>query len=418
MEGTDILGYLKSRQNELERVNHPMSNRSLNFRYLYSYGVGVLALGSMKSITELQDKFNYFIECIALPKEQRDKILIDINNHFEFRLSDCIRVLRTKEVQYCFLVDLYKLYNLAVWSLEYCEKVIANYLQIFHASEPEIAFFRMFNDAVTKRDVVAARNYYHNFREAGFEISYKTLQYFFPDFEDKDVYQDLIIAPGKTFYLDKPAAINGDIVVERGGSLLVDGAEISIKGAVLVDGGRIQFRDSKVFIEECDKDYFLTIQDAAVVQIENSSFDCNLQCGFLWQNAGRLLVEESEFQQSSGKRMIAFSGRYARILRSSFLEGRNGFLMIQGASQMNIEECDFYQANAEYGGAVYSDTIDNVTIQKCSFRSCKAKYLGAAVYFQYQKLGQVVKECTCRLCEPASKAVFNTYEDDFELKVR
>ena len=87
MEGMDILGYLKSRQNELERVNHPMSNRSLNFRYLYSYGVGVLALGSMKSMTELQDKFNYFIECIALPKEQRDKILIDINNHFEFRVS-------------------------------------------------------------------------------------------------------------------------------------------------------------------------------------------------------------------------------------------------------------------------------------------------------------------------------------------
>ena len=116
MEGMDVLGYLKSRQNELERVNHPLAGRSLNFRYLYSYGVGVLALGSMKSMTELQDRYDYFLECIALPREERERIITDINNHFEFRLIECIRALRTKAVQYCFLVDLYRLYNIASWS--------------------------------------------------------------------------------------------------------------------------------------------------------------------------------------------------------------------------------------------------------------------------------------------------------------
>ena len=57
MEEMDVLKYLKSRQNELERVNHPFANRSLNFRYLYSYGVAVLAIGNMKSMSELDGRF-------------------------------------------------------------------------------------------------------------------------------------------------------------------------------------------------------------------------------------------------------------------------------------------------------------------------------------------------------------------------
>lgn len=418
MESTDVLGYLKNRQNELERIDHPLSGRSLSFRYLYSYGVGVLALGSMKSMTELSDKFNYFLECISLPRQQRDKLIVDINNHFEFRLTECIRILRTKEVQYCFFADLYKLCNLAVWSLDYCEKVITNYIQIFHTSEPEILFFREFNEAARKHDVALARECYHSFREAGFDISYKTLQYFFPEFEDEDNYESIIVAAGKTLHLDKPTRIKGNVIVERGGSLLIDGADIEIEGAVLVDGGRIQIRNAKLLIERCVKSYFLTIQDAAVVQIENASIDCNQQCGFLKQNSGRLLIDESEFFQSQGKRMIEFSGRFARIENSSFSDGADGFILVSGSAKLRVEKCDFFHATAEYGGAIYSDTIDNVSIQSCSFRACSVRYLGAAVYFKYQKLGQVVKECICRQCEPVQKAIFNVYEDDFELKVR
>lgn len=418
MEGMDVLGYLKGRQNELERINHPFAERSLNFRYLYSYGIGVLALGNMKSMTELQDRFHYFLECIALPKEQREKILIDINNNFEFRLAECIHVLRTKEVQYCFLADLYRLYNLAVWSVEYCERVIENYIQIFHTSEQEIAFFKAFHEAAVKHDVEAAKDCYHRFREAGFDISYAILKYFFPKFSDEDVYESIVVAPGKTMLFDKPTKIQGDIIVERGGSLLFDGADVTIAGAILVDGGRIRFRDTRILVEECGKNFFLTVRDAAVVRIDNSFFDCNLNCGFLRQNSGRLLIEESEFRRSSIQRMIEFSGTYARIQRSSFSEGENGFILASASSQMQIINCDFYQASAEYGGAFYSDSIDNILIQECSFRSCSAKYLGAAVYFKYQKLGQVVKDCTCRMCGLEQNVVFNVYQDDFELKVR
>lgn len=414
----DILGYLKSRSNELERVNHPFASRSLGFRYLYAYGIGVLALGNMKSMTELTDRYQFFLECIALPKEQREKILVDINNNFEFRLAETIKILRTKEVQYCFVLDLYSLYALAVWSMEYCEKVMENYRQIFHMSETEVAFFRDFHEAVQKKNVEYARDLYRDFRNSGFDIRYKMLQYFFPEFEMQDRYKSVTASLGKTVLIDKPTIIEGDILVERGGSLLFTDADVQIRGSILVDGGRVQILDSRLSVEQCGASEFLRVKDAAVVQIDGSSIDCNYQCGFLKQNTGRLLVNETEFLHSAHARMIDFTGADAKFAHCSFMEGRLGFIHVSKNAALMMIECDFFRAYAEYGAAIYSDSLDNVSLTKCMFRNCKVRYLGAAVYFRYQKLGQVVKECVCRNCEPETDAVFNTYEDDFVLKIR
>lgn len=418
MDEMDVLGYLKSRQNELERVNHPFSGRSVAFRYLYSFGVGILALGSMKSITELQEQYEYFLECISLPKEQRQRILPDLNNRFEFRLTECMKILRTKEVQYCFMADLYKLYNLAMWSLEYCTKVIENFVQIFHMSENEIAFFKSFNRAAVQRDLEEAQRIYREFQREGLDISYETLQYFYPEFEEKDTYGDVVVSLGKTLIIDKPTVIQGNIRVERGGSLLFRRADVRMSGSIFVDGGRIQVQNTKMLIEKCDVPVFLYIKDAAVVRVENSAIDCNFCCGFLRQNSGRLFIEESEFSHSEGRRMIFFSGIDARIMHSSFIQGRQGFLKLSGSARLEMTQCDFSDCYEEYGGGIFSDSVDHVVIQECSFRNCQAKYLGAAIYFKYQKLGQVVKDCVFRMCVPEENQVFNSYSDDFLPKVR
>lgn len=414
----DVLGYLKERQNELERIDHPLSHRDLSFRYLYAFGVGVLALGDMKAITELQDKYKFFLECISIPKGKRDSLMIDINNHFEYRLMECIRILKTKEVQYCFFSDLYKLMQWSVWSVEYCNKVVKNFYDIFHMSESEIHFFEKFSEAAYARNLENAKVLYHDFTDAGFDISYQILQYFYPEFYDEVSYKDIVVKAGKTLHMDKPTHVSGDIVVERGGSLLLEGADLQIAGNITVNGGRIRMNNSKIHVISCKRNIFLKVEDAAVVHIENSEIDCNHQCGFLEQNTGRLLIEESEFMQSKFQRMIQFSGIFAKITRCSFEDGLAGFIEVTDSAQMHIEKSEFSNANAEYGGAFFSSSIDNVAIYDCSFRNCIASYLGGAVYFKYQKLGQVVKDCVCRMCEPEESVIFNVYEDDFELKVR
>lgn len=413
----DVLGYLKSRQNELERIEHPFSKKNVTFRYAYAYGIAVMALGNMKAITELQDRFDFFLECISLPKEQRDKLQGDINNFFEFRLSDTIKCLKTKEMQYCFFADLYKLSEYALWSKEYCEKIIENYQQIFHTTQMEILFFEQFNQAAVKKQLVKAQELYAEFRKNGYDISYSILQYFYKDFFMEDYYENLTVELGKTVVLDKPTVIAGDIRVERGGSLLIDGAQLKVKGAVFVDGGRIRIRSSKIEVVQCQKEVFLTIRNAAVTKILNSTINCNFQCGFLSQDSGSLFIDETEFVKSRDSRMIEFSGNSGKIMHCSFAEGEDGFVKVSKSAQMEIEQCDFYAAKADYGGAFFSDSIDNVIISQSAFRSCDAKYLGAAIYFQHQKLGQFVKDCICKNCQPQDSAVFYVNEDDFLSRV-
>ena len=149
----DVLAYLKQRQNELEKKRHPLSDRDSSFRYLYAFGVSVMAMGDMKAITELQDRFQFFLECLSIPAEQREQLMTDINDHFEYRLSECIRILKTKEVQYCFFCDLYHLMQNVVWAEAYCKKVLRNYFDIFHMSEHEIAFFEQFSKAAMQKDL-------------------------------------------------------------------------------------------------------------------------------------------------------------------------------------------------------------------------------------------------------------------------
>ena len=93
-------------------------------------------------------------------------------------------------------------------------------------------------------------------------------------------------------------------------------------------------------------------------------------------------------------------------------------MRLSGSARLDMKQCDFLDCYEEYGGGIYSDSKDNVVIQECSFRNCRAKYLGAAVYFKYQKLGQVVKDCVYRMCEPQDSQVFNSYGDDFMMNVR
>lgn len=418
MGDINILGYLRSRQNQLERIPHPFASKEESFRYNYAFGIAVMALGNMKSISELENSYDFFLECISLSGNAKEKLVSDINHSFDFRITECIRQIKSKNVQYCFLLDLYMLLKKAVWSKEYCQKVITNYEQIFHLSETELSFLEEFRWAKAHRNVEKAREAYHNFRQNGFDISYNVLTYYFSDFSEEDYFEDVIVVAGKTFTLDKPTTVNGNIVVERGGSLIIDGASLTMRGNILVNGGRLHIKNARIHIEESGKMYFLELEDVAVVQIEDSEIDCKGQCGFLSQNAGRLLMKRSVIMHTKYARMLYFTGILAKISHCSFLEAGDGVIAVNGSAAIQVEDCEFVHGESDYGGGFFSESTENAVLEHCTFTGCRAKYLGAAIYFKYQKFGQVAKECVCRECVPMEDAVFNVYDDDFELKIR
>ncbi len=414
----DILDYLKKRQSELEVISHPIAGKDENFKYLYCFGLGVMALGHMKAITELQTYFESVLDSIYISKKNREQLIADINNYFEFRMNEFLKKIVKKDDQYCFMADLYKLYQMSLWSEEYCKGVMENYIKIFRFSEAEKEFFEKFNEANRKEDVAAAVKAYKKFKENGYDIRYQTLVYFFPEFSLEESYGDITVEAGQTLMLDKPTTIQGNIIVERGGSLLIYGAYVRMKGYIWTNGGRVQLRGARIKVEKCDRDYWLNLSETAVVQVESSFIDCENQCGFLTQNSGRLIILSSEIRNTSGKRAVRFEG-LSLVMRDSECSGnKDGAIELFSSAKMIMNQCRFYDAQAEYGAAIYSESIGNVKIQDCEFFECHAKYLGAAIYFKYKKYGQYVKNAVCSDCTPQDSQIFNVYDDDFELKIR
>lgn len=386
---------------------HPFRKKDNRFKYVYCFGIGVMSMGHMKAITETQDYFSEMLEKIQLPVVERQKILIDINNHFERRLEEVFRVIRNKEEQYCFVMDLYRILGLTSWARGYCSQVLEDYLQVFQLSAMERIFFQEFFHAVEEQDTDRARNAYQCFVEEGYTIRYDFLTWFYPGFEMQEHYEGIRIPSGKTVILDKPTTMHGDIVVERGGSLLIHGAVLEIQGVIQVQGGRVEIDHGEITVVSCHSPSLLILKDTAVVTIIDTVIDCRGQCGVLWQNTGRLLIEDSWFKHTKGERTVVFSGQSVKIVRTRFQQGSQGMIALRGAAQAKIERCDFRDAQAEYGAAIISDSIEDVSIRQCMFSDCRAKYLGAAVYFQHQKLGQSVEECHCQDCHPGVDEFFN-----------
>lgn len=412
----DILNHLKRRQSELEWVSHPMIGCDDSFRYLYAFGLGVMALGNMKAMKELQEYFDSVLDKLCISQKGREQIITDINNYFDFRLTECIEKLKEKEVQYCFIFDLYKIYRLSLWSQDYCEKILEYYQQIFRFSDIEREFFEGFSECISRKDTTRAIETYNNFRKKGYDIRYSILTYFFPDFILEEEYNDIVVKAGKTFVIDKPAAVNGDIKVERGGSLLMNGGILKIHGSIMADGGRIRLYDTRIRVLQNDNDYFLKIDNAAIVQISDSFIDCGKFSGFMKQTSGRLIITDTIINNVSDNRAVSFYGRSAVITRSRFLNCENGALALYKRARVEIKNCEFTNCKAEYGAALYSESIGNVKCENCIFDECTAKYLGAAVYFKYQKFGQFMKNCNCRQCIPVESQIFNVYDDDFEIQ--
>lgn len=411
----NILDDLKNRHSELEWVNHPMIGCDDSIRYLYVFGLGVMALGNMKAMMELQDYFDTVLDKLCISQKGREQIITDINNYFDFRLTECIEKLKEKEVQYCFMFDLYKICQLSLWSQDYCEKILDYYQQIFRFSDIEKEFFQGLSDCASRNDVERAGSLYNTFRKKGYEIRYSILTYFFPDFTLEDEYDDIVVKAGRTFVLDKPSTVRGDIKVERGGSLLMSGGILKIYGGIICDGGRVRLYDTRIRVLQNEYDYFLQIDNAAIVQISDSFIDCGKFTGFMKQTSGRLIIMDTIINNVAKNRALSFYGRSAVISRCRFTNCESGAVAFYKRARVELTNCEFTNCEAEYGGALYSESIGNVKCENCILDECKAKYLGAAIYFKYQKFGQFVKDCICRKCTPQEGQIFNVYDDDFEI---
>ena len=88
---------MKDHETDILKKNHPISKRDKSFKYLYCFGVGVMAMGNMKAISELQWYFEKLIDCVKLENGSRNNIITDINSYFDMRMNELLEVEEWKQ---------------------------------------------------------------------------------------------------------------------------------------------------------------------------------------------------------------------------------------------------------------------------------------------------------------------------------
>lgn len=411
----EIIDYLKKRDNDLKgnEVVHPFAYKDNMFKYSYCFGLGVLAYGTVKSMTELLGKFNEIVSSIKLPSAYANRIVSDINDNFDYKINDVFVALDTKEKQYTFAADLLKLSNRALWSEEYAQKICNHYFGFFKFSNEEKEFFLQYNEAALKKDVGKAVFLYRKFIQAGYSISYQLLQYICQDILIEETYENLILNTGEKFIIDKPSKIQGQVAVTNGAILIIKNCDIRINGSIMVDGGRIVIDTVKLTVEDCNRDTLLQVSNTARVELNNVELDCNFKCGAIWQEKGSLAINNSIFSNTDLAPAVRFTGNTVVMNGTTLADCLGSGVRIKDEGKLVVDDCDFFHCIAEHGGAIYSNSLSDTVITNSRFNNCQGKYLGGAIYFAYEKFGQEVYRCEYTNCTPEDSIVFNDCKEEW-----
>lgn len=402
---------MEREENKGSLVPHPMRERSAAYRYRYCFGLGVLAMGNMRAITELQPYYERLLRQLLPDQDQYARIITDINNDLERHLELVRQTVCDRVDQCCFLMDIYKMCLMAVWSVDYCQAIFDQYTIMFQISKREREFICAFGEAAAKQDQTLAAEQYEQYEQLGGCMPFAVLRYIYPDFLWKQTQKGFTVHTGETIYLHGKQIIDGDILVESGATLWCEEAEITMDGAIRVQGGRVHFQNCEICVENCSQKYFITMTAGSSIMLTATVLDCQSLCGAIYQQKGSLLVKDSRLCRSARVPLVHFAGEYAEFQNTGLQNGLEGLLVFEDPAKVYIHNCRFVNGTRDYGGAIYSETFGSVRIRQCQFVECHAKYLGAAVYFQNYRCEQTISGCEVISDQNVQEAFFQNYKE-------
>lgn len=402
---------MEREENKGSLVSHPMQERSAAYRYRYCFGLGVLAMGNMRAIMELQPYYERLLRQLLPDQDQYAQIITDINNDLERHLKLVRQTVCDRVDQCCFLLDIYKMCLMAVWSVDYCQAIFDQYAIMFQISKREREFICAFGEAAAKQDQTLAAEQYERYEQLGGCMPFAVMRYIYPDFLWKQTRKGFKVHTGETIYLHGKQIIDGDILVETGATLWCEEAEITMDGAIRVQGGRVHFQNCEICVENCSQKYFITMTAGSSIMLTATVLDCQSLCGAIYQQKGSLLVKDSRLCRSARVPLVHFAGEYAEFQNTGLQNGLEGLLVFEDPAKVYIHNCRFVNGTRDYGGAIYSETFGSVRIRQCQFVEFHAKYLGAAVYFQNYRCEQTISGCEVISDQNVQEAFFQNYKE-------
>ena len=295
--------------------------------------------------------------------------------------------------------------------MDYCQAIFDQYAIMFQISKREREFICAFGEAAAKQDQTLAAEQYERYEQLGGCMPFAVLRYIYPDFLWKQTRKGFTVHTGETIYLHGKQIIDGDILVETGATLWCEEAEITMDGAIRVQGGRVHFQNCEVCVENCSQKYFITMTAGSSIMLTATVLDCQSLCGAIYQQKGSLLVKDSRLCRSARVPLVHFAGEYAEFQNTGLQNGLEGLLVFEDPAKVYIHNCRFVNGTRDYGGAIYSETFGSVRIRQCQFVECHAKYLGEAVYFQNYRCEQTISGCEVISDQNVQEAFFQNYKE-------
>lgn len=409
----DILETLQQKREVNRMQRHPLSSLSLHERYLYCFGLAVMAKGNMKTIRELAAPFEKVCNTIGISRESSEEMIVDINNHFEQSLDCLVQMLSIeRRLSNCFLIDLLKLKEYSDWGKWYCEEVIQQFCYILKLGEETRHFMERFLQERSNGDSDVAHKLVEQYEKNGNSVDYELLRYMNEEYREQRHYSKLILDQGGCVRIESPTQVDSDIVVTKGTKLYISNTTLSVGGSIRIDGGRVEICNSllEAVGESRQKQYFLTAQEQHTLSIEDTTVDAHCLCPILRQMDGSLQMKNSLLCNVRGDYAVHFLGEKLNLEEVTLKDCSGGGIKIGEDTDVELLHCQFENCRAEHGGAIHCSSREGVHIRECEFHNCRAKFLGAALYFRYKRYGQQVLGCRFLGCVPEQGQVFNAYE--------
>ena len=417
----NVLDYLAKKKNNLVPHTHPFAQSTENFKYNYCFGLSVLVYGYKDQMSPTLDCFSSILNRIQLDEQIQKNLPFFVKNNFDLKINDVFRKIDTKDAQYCFIADLYRLSFFGLISPTYSHDIIEGYTQVFNFSQSEKLFLKEFTDLAfqtlseLQKDTLSyydtklesATLLYRNFKTSGYEISSPILEYIYPGFCISTDITDFVLNDGSVHRYESKLHVAGNIIVSNCSTLIIEHANVLVEGSILVENGKIIFKHSDLLVKQANTKHLITVKKSPAIIIEDSHIDCNRQCAFLCQDSGHLKLNNVTLKNTITDYGISFSGSSAEIDASTFDHCDAGAIFNQAQKDLFIGASTFTNCNSVRGGAILSQSLSDTTIYDCTFKNCHARYLGGAVYFDHLKYGQNVSKCNFENCTPAEKYVFN-----------
>lgn len=401
----DTLTKLNNKKKMWISPKHPLFFESLDFKVIYSAGIFMHAVLN-KSVNTLN---NFELERLMMKgfglSSKEAAAVIKLTKEEKQIVDKVIAILNTTLKKYLFLLDLI---SVSIRSNEMSEEEkqsIMIFSELLKIDSKKVQLFFDFMNHAFRLDTDKCIKTYAVMIQTKMPITISELKYYIPEIEYVTTIDNKRVKPGSTLLLVDNCKIMDSIIIPKGTTLHIESAVIQMFGTIIVDGGKLIIRDSKLSNESKDNNTLIYVKNYSEVEIYHTLIDCKSLGSAINQENGNLRIEDCKIYHTTIYSAIKFWGNQITIkgtaFKGCFSVSVGGAIQVQSGRGL-ITDCSFEDCEAKNGGAIFS--TNEIMIFTCRFKYCKVIEFGPAIYYKGEVKSNIVG-CEYYECYPEREEV-------------